>query len=259
MKKLMLATALSLGVSGMASAELAELDMSTWQTDGNGDWTYTAEDNSWFQSINGHPTMLYGAGQSSINSAISGTISVDTFSDDDWVGFGLGYDSGEVLQGAGTDYWLVDWKKGAQSSAPAGLALYHVTEGANSWSKGSGAYEEIARGLTLGDTGWVSFTDYTFDILYDSNLIEVFINDVLEISVTAAEAGVSEFEDGTFGFYNYSQSNVRYSDPFLSPVEEVVSEQGKEKLASSVPEPASLAMFGLGAFGMMLSRRKKAK
>ncbi len=244
---------------GTANAELVELDMSSWQTDGDGEWTYNEEANSWFQSVNGQPTMLYDPNQSSINSAISGTISVETTSDDDWIGFGLGYDAGEVLQGEGTDYWLVDWKKADQAQAPVGLGLYHITEGPNSWIKDSVAYREVARGNTLSDTGWISFTDYTFDILYDSNLIEVFINDVLEISVTAEEAGVTEFSDGAFGYYNYSQSDVLYSGSFLSPVEEVVSEQGKEKLSTSVPEPSTLAIAGLGLIGLGWSRRRKNK
>ena len=105
----------------------------------------------------------------------------------------------------------------------------------------------------------MSYTDYTFDILYDKNLIEVFINDSLEMSVTAQEAGVSEFGDGAFGFYNFSQSNVVYSDPFLSPTEDVVSEEGKEKLSTAVPEPSSLAMAGLGIVGMGLCGERGLK
>lgn len=259
MRKVALLGTLLACVSGMANAELIELDMSTWQTDGDGNWTYNADENSWYQSVNGQPTVLYDPNQSSINSAISGTISVVTESDDDFIGFTLGYNQGEVLQGEGADFWLVDWKKGVQGDAPAGLALTHVTEGQSNWAKSTDAYNIVARGNTLGGTGWVSYTDYTFDILYDKNLIEVFINDSLEMSVTAQEAGVSEFGDGAFGFYNFSQSNVVYSDPFLSPTEDVVSEEGKEKLSTAVPEPSSLAMAGLGIVGMGFMRRKRLK
>jgi opacity protein-like surface antigen len=261
MKKLILASVLSvLGFSSVVNASTIELDMSTWETDGDGEWTYDDADNSWLQTINGSPTVLFDPNQSSINSAISGTISVETTNDDDWIGFVLGYQDDEIYQDAGTDYWLVDWKRGEQSGAPEGLLLSHVTgaEGGNNWSKGEGSgYEVVAVGDNLGTVGWESFTDYTFDILFDSNLIEVFINDQVEISITAQEAGVDAFLDGSFGFYNYSQSHVKYSEPYLSPVEDVVSEEGKENLSVSVPEPASAAVFGLGIAGLFFSRRKR--
>ena len=259
--KKILAAAIFL-TAGSAVAGPIELDMSSWATDGDGNWMYQEADNSWYQSINGKATVLYDPNQSSINSAISGTISVQTAGDDDWIGFALGYQQGEALQGTGTDYWLVDWKKATQGDAPVGLGMYHVTEGSGSWTKtqeGSG-FRQVAAGSNLANTGWKSFTDYTFDILFDSNLIEVFINDTLEMSVTAEIAGVDSFKDGSFGFYNMSQSDVRYSGAYLSPVEEVVSEEGRENLGGpvAVSEPASMALLGFGLLGLM-SRRKKKK
>lgn len=260
MKRSLLA-AIAVLTTGSVVAGPIELDMSSWATDGDGNWTYQETDNSWYQSINGSATVLYDPNQSSINSAISGTISVQTASDDDWIGFALGYQQGEVLQGAGTDYWLVDWKKATQGDAPVGLGMYHVTEGSGSWTKtqtGSG-FRQVATGNNLANTGWESFTDYTFDILFDSNLIEVFINDTLEMSVTAEIAGVDRFKDGSFGFYNMSQSNVLYSGAYLSPVEDVVSEEGRGNLGGpvSVSEPASMALLGFGFLGLFARRKKK--
>lgn len=244
-----------------ASATTLHLDMSTWITEGRSNWSYDANSNSWTQNSNLFQTVLYDPNQSSINSALGGSISVGQTNDDDWIGFVLGFQSGELSSSDTDGFWLVDWKRADQGSSRKGLTMYQVTDPLdNAFNRDvSDGYREVARGTTLGTVGWELNTPYDFNILFDANLIEVYINDLLEISITASEAGVSQFNDGSFGFYNYSQDKVTYSDPFLSPVEDVVSEERRDDLAgpTSVSEPGTIAIMSAALFGLMRLRRKK--
>lgn len=247
MKKLLLRSFLAtslLATSGFASAGL--IDLSTWQHDGQGSWTTQGANNdSVFQSVNGQPTVFFENGSDARNTAISGEITVQTTGDDDFIGFVLGYQDDE-LHSSSADYWLIDWKQGNQGSASRGLALSHVSNGSvtNSFWEHNSGITEIARGLNLGDTGWLDNTTYSFDIIHTASLIQVKVNDVVELTVTAAQAGVSEFTDGSYGFYNYSQSSVLYA--------------GIAERQVSVPEPSTLAILGLGLLGLTSRRIKKS-
>lgn len=253
MKKFTLIKALSASLligSGVANAAL--IDLSTWEHDGNGTWaTQGVNNDSVLQSINGQPTVFFENGSNARDTAISGNIQVGSTSDDDFVGFVLGYQNDE-LSSASADYWLVDWKQGNQSyggsTALAGLALSHVTDGSVEnyfWGHHTGI-DEIARGSNLGSTGWVVGTTYSFDIIHTASLIQVKVDGNVELSVSATTAGVSEFNDGAYGFYNYSQNNVLYSG-----LEERVI------ITNSVPEPTSLAILSLGLIGFASRKFKK--
>src|SRR5690606_5502214 len=193
------------------------------------------------------PAVFFAPGTNAQGTALSGKIRVGNSSDDDFIGIVLGYQTGEVTSSS-ANFLLIDWKRGTQSSggqnAPAGLAISHVTDGSasnNYWGHTDGI-NEIERALNLGATGWVHNTEYSFDIIFNANLIQVYVDDVLELSTTAAEAGLAAFDNGAFGFYNYSQENVYYSAI-------------EEREAPSVPLPATVLLLVPGLMGLAAARR----
>ncbi len=147
---------------------------------------------------------------------ITFTVEVETISDNDFVGFVIGFDSGESTA-PDASYLLIDWKQAFQVSgtlgtADQGLAL-SVVDGIPSesdlWSHG-GAVTELERALSLGFTGWDDNTQYEVEIDFTPERFQLRVNGVLQFDVTAADAGLEAFPNGTFGFYNFSQQSVRY-------------------------------------------------
>ncbi len=246
MRNLIKLAAVAAFIMPVGGAFAAPVDLTGWTAEGAGNWNVDGTSTSVLQTVNGEPTVFHN-GANSQGNALSGTIKVESGGnwDDDFIGFVLGYDAGE-LAGGTPDYWLIDWKQKDQNaysaSATAGLALSHVTGTASNtdfWGH-SGGVTEVARGDTLGSTGWSDITEYSFDLTFTSTLIEVFVNGVREISFAGT------FGDGGFGFYNFSQSHVTYAG-----IEE-------EVLPSPVPLPAGLPILlsALGAMGLIARRRK---
>lgn len=228
----------------------APVDLSSWSVEGsNSSWNVAADNNSVLQTVNGSPTVFHN-GVNSQGNALSGTIEVETTSDDDFIGFVLGFDTGD-FSNAAADFILIDWKQGNQGAyggtALAGLSISQVSGvlGDNSgswWHDPTNNVTELARATNLGSTGWADNTEYSFDLTFTSSLIEVFVDGVKELSINGS------FEDGSFGFYNYSQSNVRYAGI-------------QEAALPPVPLPAALPLLGgglglLGALGW--TRRRKS-
>lgn len=229
-----------------AAANAAPVDLTGWVAEGNGTWNLQAGNNAVLQTQNGSPTVFHNNSASSQGSQLSGTIRVQTTGDDDFIGFVLGYHAGDLGNGS-ADYLLVDWKQNTQGgfscSAPAGLAISHVTGPLGNDSGGwchapANNVTELARATNLGSTGWADNTTYTFDLVFTPTLVQVKVNDALELSVAGS------FPDGGFGFYNYSQAQVLYA--------------GIEETA--VPAPAGLLLMGpvLGLAGLTLRRRRTA-
>lgn len=243
----------SLALSAAAAALLtataataAPTDLSSWTQEGSGNWVLAADNNSVTQTQNVNPGVYY-SDFDSIGRSLSGTIRVNTTGDDDFIGFVVGFQPGDMT--SASDFLLIDWKQGNQSSGgclgEAGIAVSRVTSGLGpnrgAWCHDADGVTELTRGLTLGATGWVDLTTYTFDIEYSGSNLKVFVNDTLQIDLNGA------FSDGRFGFYNYSQAGVTYAgicDDVLPP--------------AAIPEPSTWAMMivGFGSAGVMLRRRR---
>ena len=257
MKNVLIAAAMALVPSGVFAGTV---DLSGWiengfkGNNGAGTWGVEGADNdSVVQSINGQPTVFFEAGSNAQGNSLAGQITVETTGDDDFVGFVLGYQDGEMNSNS-ADFWLIDWKQGNQSGAARGLSLSHVSgdiaNGGNAdpvfWEH-TGAVTEVQRAANLGDTGWNDLQTYDFELVFTETLIQVYVDGMLEIDYSSADNG-SPFTDGAFGFYNYSQNAVRYA----GITEDVVVPP------SAVPLPASslLLIGAFGGLGLMRRRRK---
>lgn len=242
----------ALGLSLLAMSSLAAagpVDLSSWVEETGGNWVLQSGNNAVKQLTNGQPTVFHND-EDSQGKKLSGTIEVQTTSDNDYIGFVLGYNSGD-LQKTSTDFILIDWKQGDQNyygAGKKGLSISKVTgkldDGSGAWSHDStDGVEELQRATTLGDTGWADNTSYSFDLIFTASLIEVMVNGSKELSITGS------FSNGSFGFYNYSQGNVLYAG-----IEEDIAPP-----VSAVPVPAAAWLIAPSLVGFMALRRKNKK
>lgn len=252
-----LATAFLL--SGPAFAGGVPVDLSPWIGDG-ASWSLSAGNNTASQLSNS-PTSVLSTGENDLGKRFRGTLGVNSTSDDDFIGFVLGYNPGDISVGTGNtnvDYLLVDWKQSNQGDAERGMAVSTVsdniyvigdsgtiTTASDAW-KHSGAVTEIERANTLGDTGWADNTSYTFQVDYLPDLLHVYINGVLEIDLVPGDIGAIAFNPGSFGFYSFSQTQTEFA---AITVENIST--------TPVPVPAGLplAVAGLGALAWLRRRR----
>ena len=204
--------------------DLRDWTMESYPSSTNSNWSVRDNGQSVFQSVNAGPTLYYS--DFAVSGAdIGGTIRVNTNSDDDYIGFALGFNPGDSTN-PDADYLLIDWKRDNQTSrfsdcipsglAAKGLALSRVVGIPNEdefWahtdydatcSTINNGLIPIARGTTLGDTGWARFTDYRFRFDFSETALKVWVNDILQFDV------VGEFSQGHIAFYNFSQSSVLY-------------------------------------------------
>jgi cysteine-rich repeat protein len=182
-------------------------------------WSLSSDGLTLTQSTNSKPA-VYVSTLPANGVTMAFDLTVNTSTDDDFIGWAIGYDAGEG-SAASADWLLFDWKQGDQDAygctGYAGLAMSRVsgaiTDGEDVWCH-HGAISEIARATTLGGTGWSDFVTYEIEVDYSTTRVDVWVDGVLELS----EAG--SFPSGNFGFYNFSQQSIEYT--LVSPVDQSI-------------------------------------
>lgn len=207
-------------IPSQASAQCsAIIDLNTWNQEGpaaNGTWTVNGAGTSVTQSINGLPTFFVSP-EEFINVRMTGTIS-SSGGDDDFIGFVFGYQN--PIGGAGPNYpmetMLFDWKRGTQGAAQEGRYLVQMDTNFNLannasvtnffWGKQSTPNHNVLGAVTGANTGWNQNVNYNFELTYLADRVTIVINNDTFFDVTGC------FQSGRFGFYNYSQNPVVYSN-----------------------------------------------
>ena len=191
---------------------VSNVDLNTWSQKGptgDGTWTVSGGGTSVYQSINGAPTFFVNP-QDLINVEISGQFGVRAgVGDNDWMGFVIGFKT-PLGTSDNYDFMLFDWNKEIESGKPHILCLSEVKgtyAQTKLWSKVPVA-PGIVNKLQFSDVypGWTHGTTYNFSCLYTSSRILIKINGVAVVDVSGC------FEPGKFGFYNFSQGGVDYSN-----------------------------------------------
>ena len=177
------------------------------QPDAN--WQKDLPNNAVTQIVNADAAILLSDFSFS-NAQMDGTWRVNTTTDDDFIGFVFGYQNSE-------HFYLFDWKKADQSDplgfAERGMSVKVVNAttaltGNDFWpTAGNGTR---VRTLAHNTVPWVSFTDYQFTLRFFPGEIKITVKQGATV-LADITVNDSTYTNGLFGFYNYSQEQVRYS------------------------------------------------
>ena len=167
------------------------------------------------QTVNANPSVLYNAADLR-NVRVQGQFQVATANDDDLIGFVFGWQDS-------SHFYLLDWKETTQPSTPCGTAEIGVTlkkvESASEpescvdfWASAGSSNVTILAATSANPVGWQSSVSYTLQLDFRPGDFKIVIWETESGNVVArlAVAGDRTYPQGKFGFYNYSQEQVRY-------------------------------------------------
>lgn len=184
-------------------------DFNTWNatTSGlDGNWTVIDGGNKVHQNVNASKPTLFLSPNSYGYLSFTGKMEVYDHSDDDFIGFGFGYNNGK--------YILFDWRNGkGDEDYPnrVGYALTRMVPGGDSWNH-NGSATLLQSNFGAGKN-WVPDREYTIEVSYSKDNVKVKVDGVEVIDYTmdgSYPETPKEFPVGQIGFYNLSQGNVTY-------------------------------------------------
>ncbi len=204
--------------SSLLFAQFTPIDLNTWKQEGPlgaGTWNVSADGFSVLQTINGNPTFFVSP-DTLINTRFHGEIKVETGSDDDYIGLVFGYNAPFSDRNDDPNYYdflLFDWKQNTQNFngflAREGFSLNRVNGTFTDylphfWEHQSADTFKVLYRNYADTLGWSDNILHSIDILYEKNKITIWVDEKVVIDT------IGIFPEGRFGFYNYSQAQVRY-------------------------------------------------
>ena len=193
---------------------LTDVDFYTWQQAGqpvNGNWVVQNAGAQVTQTVNGGPT-FFVTPVDYINVRMRGKMRT-TDGDDDMMGVVFGFND-PLGASDNFDMWLFDWKQGQQTfsgfTAQEGFALSHavgtITDYWPTFWGHTNTPEFTTIATNYGNNGWNQNIDYEVEVTYTVNRAIILVDGDTIFDVYDC------FEPGRFGFYNFSQQQVIYSD-----------------------------------------------
>lgn len=189
---------------------LTDVDFNTWVQAGqlaNGTWLVENGGARIHQTVNGDPT-FFVTPENYINVRMKGKMRT-TDGDDDFMGVVFGFK--EPLGSTNNfDTWLFDWKQKPQSGAQEGFTLNHVVGTITNYNptfwQHNTSPEFTVVATNYGNNGWSRNTEHQVDVTYTTSRAIIVVDGDTIFDIYDC------FEPGRFGFYNYSQKDVFYSD-----------------------------------------------
>ncbi|MCA1780139.1 MAG: putative Ig domain-containing protein, partial [Xanthomonadaceae bacterium] len=172
---------------------------------GSPNWSFSGDGLTATQIGNNPPSTLLGD-FNAVNKRIEGTWLVATLSDDDFIGFVLGYQ--DIYKS-----YLFEWKKNAQGNTPRGYS-FNIYDLPSDGSEGAPDFQgaNTVQGMSLhsNDVGWISHRLYDYTIDYRPGDIKVSIREGGQI-LEEFQITDDRLLDGRFGIFNFSQSNTVFT------------------------------------------------
>lgn len=241
-------------------AQAALLDLSSWTEltldlpggQSSGNWILSNGGTTVTQGINADPS-FYLNNLNQTNYSIDGTWSVQTSSDDDFMGFVFGYQNA-------SHFYIMDWKQTDQTivaeyggTALEGFSVKKIA--ANSagdlalpdfWLSSGATHSTILDSHYSTTSGWVDFAEYDFHLDFAPGEFSIIVKDAADTELWNTTIQDNMYPSGQFGFYNFSQASVRYSG---------FTQEGGEIVDGVIPEPSTLLLFSIGVMAMGWTHR----
>lgn len=191
---------------------LTDVDFNTWVLaghPGNGNWVVENGGARIHQTINGNPT-YFVTPEDYINVRMKGKMRT-TDGDDDFMGVVFGFQD-PMSASDNHEFWLFDWKEKTSGNGTEGFSLCHASGvippaqyGTTFWQHNT-TPEFTVVATDYGNNGWTRNVEHEVEVVYTTNRAVILVDNDTIFDVYDC------FEPGRFGFYNYSQKDVYYSD-----------------------------------------------